>query len=76
MSLDPLIKKFNEKAPPHHEVRPMKDEADWERASGLCICQECGYFYRDHKIETDPRSVSYDGTFCLTILCDGRRVKL
>jgi hypothetical protein len=41
---------------------------DFLRASGGTVCSQCGYSYSDH-----PRHVPWH---FLTILCDGRVVKL
>ncbi len=43
------------------------------RASGDCVCAWCGREYRKHPL--DPYEL-YDGWPWLTVLCDGRRVKL
>lgn len=41
---------------------------DRGRASGECVCIDCGRLYRQH-----PRQ---PGAECLTVLCDGSLVKL
>jgi hypothetical protein len=43
-------------------------EAEFQRADGRCLCERCGYAYQDHP--QHPRD-EY-----LTLLCDGRSVKL
>lgn len=48
-------------------VEPVEDD-DWYRAGGTVVCEVCGWEYRDHA--DDPREP------WMTLLCDGRRVKL
>jgi hypothetical protein len=55
------------------DLPPMTDELDCDRADGRCVCR-CGLEYRDHP--GDPAVLSNFGEPFLTILCDGRRVKL
>ena len=53
-----------------------KEEDDWDfyRASGLCICDQCGKTYYKHP--EDKEHLSFDGHPYLVILCNGDRVKL
>lgn len=44
------------------------------RASGECICDECGDFYRRHP--SDKKNLGYDDQPYLRVLCGGQRVKL
>lgn len=55
---------------------PPYDENKDYRASGQCICPECGYEYYLHPEDTAPERLSYDGNPFLIILCNGDRVKL
>jgi len=45
-----------------------------ERASGEAVCSECGHPYGVHP--PDWRLIGYGNVPFLTVLCDGRRVKL
>lgn len=56
------------------DLPPMMDDLDCDRADGRCTCPGCGLEYRDHP--QDPRVLSNAGEPFMTILCDGRRVKL
>ncbi len=56
------------------DLPPMTEEQDHDRAGGGCVCARCGLEYRDHP--QDPMVISNAGELFLTILCDGRRVKL
>lgn len=49
---------------------------DWRRACGDCVCEKCGKKYFDHPHDNRPEVRSYDGSFPLRRLCDGRSVKL
>lgn len=53
---------------------PRAAPGDVTRASGACACAHCGRPYRAHPL--DPYEVAWDGGLWLTVLCDGRRVKL
>lgn len=45
-----------------------------ERADGSMECEVCGKLYFDHP--SDWRVIGYGNVPFLTVLCDGRRVKL
>lgn len=61
-------------------VRPIGETdrrlASMVRASGECICEDCGKLYRKHPDFTEPEGLSYDGRPFLKVLCDGTLVKL
>jgi hypothetical protein len=57
-----------ERLRPYKPDKKRVDAGDWIRASGLCICQVCGFEYYDH-----APVVGYEW---LQRLCDGRLVKL
>ena len=42
---------------------------DWRRASGECICEDCGLEYFDHPTCADPHCQ-------IRVLCNGNQVKL
>ena len=46
------------------------------RASGDCLCSDCGKKYYDHPSDKAPESLDWEGHPFLRILCDGTRVKL
>jgi hypothetical protein len=46
----------------------------FHRASGDCICEDCGEVYYDHQY--DMEELGYDGQPFLIVLCNGERVKL
>ncbi len=48
--------------------RKLSMSSNWKRAGGDVVCDHCGLKYYDH-----PRDVHQES---LTILCDGKRVKL
>lgn len=50
------------------------DAVDFYRASGNCICEQCGEFYICH--EMDREHLGFQGEPFLHILCNGDRVKL
>lgn len=50
------------------------DVPDFVRAAGDCACTWCGKPYWKHP--GDPYEVTREGVRWLTVLCDGRRVKL
>lgn len=45
-----------------------------DRVSGSCLCAKCGQDYYSHPL--DWQQVGYGGYAFLTVLCNGRRVKL
>lgn len=47
---------------------------DGERASGDCVCPQCGQDYFSHPM--DWRVIGYGDVPFLNILCNGERVKL
>ena len=47
---------------------------DFETASGLCVCEECGKLYFDHPMAEEH--LSWQGLPWLNRLCDGTLVKL
>ena len=55
-------------------TKGLVDEIDFMRASGDCVCDWCNKKYSDHP--RYKRMPSYDGSFPLRQLCDGRIVKL
>jgi hypothetical protein len=57
--------------PPSDRVR----QGEINRADGGGQCDQCGSLYRDHPNSQLVRS-GIDGTPYLTVLCDGRFVKL
>ena len=50
------------------------EQVDFIRASGDCVCEECGNFYRKHP--SDMKHLGYDNQPYLRVLCGGQRVKL
>lgn len=48
--------------------------ANWYRASGDCVCEECGKQYYEHPL--DQKELSYDNSPFMHILCNGDLVKL
>lgn len=57
-------------------VATLDKTPEFTRAGGGVECGECGRLYYDHPRDRDPAALAYDGSAPLTILCDGRRVKL
>jgi hypothetical protein len=53
---------------------PRSRPEDMVRAGGDCVCAQCGEPYRRHA--HDPYESDASGEPWLTVLCDGRRVKL
>src|SRR5687768_2646045 len=53
---------------------PMRPGYDFTSAGSGCVCERCEMPFRDHP--RDPRIPSHTGEPYVTILCDGRRVKL
>lgn len=56
------------------EYPPLVGDPQGERTSGDMICQACGKEYNVHP--SDWRLIGYGNVPFLTVLCDGRRVKL
>ena len=52
----------------------IRQQDEFIRASGDCICPTCGKDYYHH--QHDPNAVDWEGHPFLHILCDGTRVKL
>ena len=50
------------------------DPISFIRASGDCICEECGDSYYHHP--RDMKNLGYDNQPFLRVLCGGQRVKL
>jgi hypothetical protein len=53
---------------------PRAGLANFTRASGACVCSQCGQRYDRHP--HDPYEIDANGARWLTLLCDGTRVKL
>jgi hypothetical protein len=47
---------------------------DFIRASGECVCEQCGRLYRQHPLDCGEKT--YDGLPSLHVLCDLSRVNL
>ncbi len=56
------------------EYPAVNGDPHGERSSGFCVCERCGQEYGDHPY--DWRIIGYGNVPFLTVLCDGRRVKL
>lgn len=50
------------------------EEIEIRRASGKCICPQCGEQYQEHPVDFEV--LSFDGQPFLTVLCSGEKVKL
>lgn len=54
---------------------PESQRSDFfDRCSGECLCDQCGYSYREHPL--DWTQIGYGNVPYLNVICDGRRVKL
>lgn len=53
-----------------------EDEEDSGRASGQCICRQCGREYREHPYALEPKWIGVEGRPYLHRLCNGKVVKL
>ena len=51
-----------------------KENKEPYRASGDCICKQCGKKFYDHPL--DKENTDWDGNPFLNILCNGDLVKL
>jgi len=66
------------------EFRAIVDEAtgvqplsgSFIRASGDCVCDQCGDKYFDHPSEKSKQNLDWEGRPFLRRLCDGTLVKL
>lgn len=58
------------------EMVATLEPPEFTRAGGDTTCPICARVYYDHPRDRSPAAAGYDGSAPLTILCDGRRVKL
>lgn len=60
----------------HHSKCCPAHEYAWARAGGDCLCHTCGKPYRKHEPARRTSLLDSRGEPFLTLLCDGRLVKL